>query len=246
MASFWEKISVNGAEMDMYASVPSSSAGFSAPYPAVLVAQHATGVDEFIQDICDRLAAEGYAAVAPNLYHRHSEEAIAASANGGPRPSPGALLSDPDIVADINAAMDWLLNHDAVQSDRIGVTGFCMGGRVAWLAAASNPNFKAVVPYYGGNLMTTWGAGQTPPFDLADDINCPMLFHFGEIDANPSQDDMQKLDAELSRLGKDHTFHTYPDADHAFMNPAGGRYNEAAAVASWPRTLEFFAQHLNG
>ena len=246
MASFWEKIIVDGAEMDMYASVPSSSAGFSAPFPAVVVAQHATGVDGFIQEICDRLAAEGYAAVAPNLYHRHSEEAIAASANGGPRPAPAALLSDPDIVADMNAATEWLINHDAIQSDRIGVTGFCMGGRVAWLAAASNSNFKAVVPYYGGNIMTTWGAGQTPPFDMADNINCPVLFHFGEIDANPSQDDMQKLGAELSRLGKDHTFHTYAGADHAFMNPDGGRYNEAAAVASWPRTLEFFAQHLKG
>ena len=249
MASFWEKISVNGSEMDMYASVPSSppeADGFSAPYPAVLVAQHATGVDAFIQDICDRLAAEGYAAVAPNLYHRHSEEAIAASAAGGPRPSPAVLLSDPDIAADINATVDWLLNHDAVQSDRIGVTGFCMGGRVAWLAATVNPNFKALVPYYGGNLMVTWGTGETPPFDMADNINCPMLFHFGEIDANPSQDDMRKLDAELDRLGKAHQFYTYPGADHAFMNPAGGRYNEDAAVTSWPRTLEFFAQHLKG
>ena len=244
MASFWEKIDVNGSEMEMYASVPSSSAGFSAPYPAVLIAQHATGVDGFIQDICDRLAAEGFAAVAPNLYHRHSAETIAASSAGGPRPSPATLLSDPDIVADINATVDWLVGHDAVLSDRIGVTGFCMGGRVAWLAAANNTNFKAVAPYYGGNLMTTWGAGETPPFDLADNINCPMLFHFGEIDANPSQDDMRKLDAELTRLGKPHQFYTYPGADHAFMNPAGGRYQEEAAVASWPRTLEFFAEHL--
>ncbi len=244
MASFWEKITVDGGEMDLYASVPSGSAGFSAPYPAVLVAQHATGVDAFIQDICDRLAADGYAAVAPNLYHRHTEAVISESAAGGPRPSPSALLSDPDIVADINATVDWLLSHDAVRSDRIGVTGFCMGGRVAWLAAATNSNFQAVAPYYGGNLMTTWGAGKTPPYDLANEIDCPMLFHFGEIDANPSQADMQKLDAELTRLGKAHTFYTYPGADHAFMNPTGGRYNENAAVASWPRTLEFFAQRL--
>ena len=230
MASFWEKITVNGSEMDLYASVPSSSAGFSAPYPAVLVAQHATGVDAFIQDICDRLAAAGYAAVAPNLYHRHSEEAIAASAAGGPRPSPAVLLSDPDIAADINATVDWLLNHDAVQSDRIGVTGFCMGGRVAWLAATVNPNFKALVPYYGGNLMVTWGEGKTPPFEMAGNINCPMLFHFGEIDANPSQDDMRKLDAQLDRLGKAHRFYTYPGADHAFMNPAGGRYKPLVLV----------------
>jgi carboxymethylenebutenolidase len=73
-----------------------------------------------------------------------------------------------------------------------------------------------------------------------------MLFHFGEIDANPSQDDMRKLETELDRLGKAHQFYTYAGADHAFMNPTGGRYQEAAAVASWPRTLEFFAQHLKG
>ena len=136
MASFWETIDVDGDEMQMYASVPSSSAGFTAPYPAVLVAQHATGVDEFIQDICDRLAAAGYAAVAPNLYHRVTDPELL---NEKPRPRPPALLSDPDIVSDINATVNWLRNHDAVQGDRIGVTGFCMGGRVAWLAAASNP-----------------------------------------------------------------------------------------------------------
>ena len=246
MASFWETVSVNGLEVPLYASVPSSSAGFSAPYPAVVVAQHATGVDAFIQGICDRLAGEGYAAVAPNLYHRHTDAAIAASANGGPRPRPPALLSDPDIVADINAAVDWLRGHNAVQSDRIGITGFCMGGRVAWLAAASNPHFKAVVPYYGGNLMTTWGAGTTPPFALAENINCPMLFHFGEIDENPSPADRATLDAELTRLGKPHRFHSYAGADHAFMNPDGGRYHAGAAAESWPRTLGFFAEHLKG
>ena len=164
MASFWEKISGNGLELPVYAGVPDSATGFRPPYPAVLVAQHATGVDEFVQDICDRLAAEGYAAAAPSLYHRHSAAAIAASAAGGPRPRPAALLSDPDIITDINATVDWLRNHDAIRSDRIGVTGFCMGGRVAWLAAATNPHFKAVVPYYGGNLMATWGRGRGHAF----------------------------------------------------------------------------------
>ena len=243
MASFWEKVSVNGLEMDLYASVPGSGSGFSAPYPAVLVAQHATGVDAFIQDICDRLAAEGYAAVAPNLYHRVTDPALL---NEQPRPRPAALLSDPDIVADVNATVAWLRGHDAVRSDRIGVTGFCMGGRVAWLAAAVNPHFAAVVPYYGGNLMASWGAGETPPFALANDINCPMLFHFGGIDENPSPADRDTLDAELTRLDKAHRFYSYPGADHAFMNPNGGRYQQAAAETSWPRTLEFFAEHLKG
>ena len=125
------------------------------PYPAVVVAQHGGGVDEFIRAICDRLAAEGYAAVAPNLYHRTPDDVM----NADPRPRPWDVLSDPDIIADINATVSWLRNHDAV-NDRIGVTGFCMGGRVAWLAAATNPHFAAVAPYYGGNLLVTWGAGE--------------------------------------------------------------------------------------
>ncbi len=140
--------------------------------------------------------------------------------------------------------MDFLRSHPAIDGDRLGITGFCMGGRVAWLGAAVNPHFKALAPYYGGNLMVTWGAGETPPFDLAAGINCPILFHFGEVDENPSQADMRKFDAELTRLGKSHQFYTYPGADHAFMDFTAGRYQQAAADASWPRTLEFFAAHL--
>lgn len=236
MPSFWEKITVNAAAMDLYASVPSSSG----PFPAIVVSQHGGGVDQFIQTICDRLAESGYAAVAPNLYHRVPDSVR----NADPRPRPWDILSDPDIIADINATVDFLRSHPAIDGDRLGITGFCMGGRVAWLGAAVNPHFKALAPYYGGNLMVTWGAGETPPFDLAADINCPILFHFGEVDENPSQEDLRKFDAELTRLGKPHQFYTYPGADHAFMDFTAGRYQQAAADASWPRTLEFFAAHL--
>ena len=92
--------------------------------------------------------------------------------------------------------------------------------------------------------MVTWGAGETPPYELAENINCPILFHFGEVDENPSQDDMRKFDTELTRLGKPHQFYTYPGADHAFMDYTAGRYHKEAADASWPRTLEFFAAHI--
>ena len=142
--------------------------------------------------------------------------------------------------------MDFLRNHSAVDGERIGVTGFCMGGRVTWLAAASNPYFKAAVPYYGGNLMVPRGGADQSPFQLANGINCPILFHFGEVDANPSQEDMRTLDDELTRLNKPHKFFTYPGADHAFMDHTGARYHKEAAETSWPRTLEFFAAHLKG
>lgn len=238
MPSFWENIQVNGQDMDMYASVPSGSG----PFSAIVVSQHGGGVDKFIQTICDRFAEAGYAAVAPNLYHRVPDDVL----NGDPRPRPWDVLSDPDIVADVNATVDFLRNHPAIDGERLGITGFCMGGRVAWLGAATNPHFKALAPYYGGNLMVTWGAGETPPYELAESINCPILFHFGEVDENPSQDDMRKFDTELTRLGKAHQFYTYPGADHAFMDFTTGRYHKEASDASWPRTLEFFAAHLGG
>ncbi len=236
MPSFWEKVQVDGAAMELYASVPDGSG----PFAAIVVSQHGGGVDRFIQTICDRFAAAGYAAVAPNLYHRVPDDVL----NGDPRPRPWDVLSDPDIVADVNATVDFLRNHPAIDGERLGITGFCMGGRVAWLGAATNPHFKALIPYYGGNLMVPWGAGTESPFALAEGISCPVLFHFGEVDVNPSQEDLRQLDAELTRLGKAHQFYTYPGADHAFMDFTAGRYQSAAADASWPRTLDFLAANL--
>ncbi|PKB72604.1 MAG: hypothetical protein BZY75_06190 [SAR202 cluster bacterium Io17-Chloro-G7] len=234
MPSSWETVVVDGQDMDVYLSRPEGDG----PYPAVIVSQHGGGVDQFIQEMSDRLAAEGYAAAAPNLFHRYTEEMLA------DRSHRVQHLSDPDIVADINATVEFLRGHQSVNGDRIGITGFCMGGRVTWLAAANNPHLQAAVPYYGGNLMVTWGQGVKTPFDQAEGINCPVLFHFGEIDENPSQDDMRKLDDELTRLGKTHRFYTYPGADHAFMDYTAARYQKAASDTSWPRTLDFFDQHL--
>jgi carboxymethylenebutenolidase len=236
MPSFNESIKVGTQDMALYASVP----GGSGPFPAVVVIHHGAGVDEFTRTMCDRLAEEGYAAVAPDLFHRISEEMLA---DGSRRIQ---HLSDPDIVADVNATVDFLRSNRAINGDRIGVTGFCMGGRVTYLAAVSIPHFKAAVPYYGGNIMVTWGNADKTPFELSSGINCPILFHFGEIDQNPSQEDMAKFDAELTRLGKEHQFHTYPGADHAFMDFTGPRHHKEAADTSWPRTLEFFSKHLKG
>ena len=236
MPSFSETLKVDGQEMEAYTSVPIGSG----PFPAVVVIQAIGGVNEFIRGVVDKLAGEGYAAVAPDLFHRITDPAISEPM------ARGATLSDPEIVADVNAAVDFLRGHSAIDSDRIGITGFCMGGRVVWLAAVSIPHFKAAVPYYGGNIMVPRGDADKSPFELTGNINCPILFHFGEIDANPSQDDMATFDAELTRLGKAHQFYTYPGADHAFMDHTGPRYHKEAAETSWPRTLQFFAEQLKG
>ncbi len=236
MPSFWEKLQVGGATMDIYVSVPDGTG----PFPAVVVAQHASGVDKFIQDIADKFALAGYAAVAPELFHRITDEMVESTGK-----TKRDQLSDPEIIDDIQATVEFLIGHSSIDSGRIGVTGFCMGGRVTWLAAATNPVFKAAVPYYGGNIMLPWGSATQAPFALTSGINCPVLFHFGEIDENPSQEDMLKLDTELSKNSVPHQFYTYPGANHAFMNPANPqRYQRPAAEMSWPRTLDFFAKHL--
>ncbi len=164
----------------------------------------------------------------------------------GPRLERLGHLKDADIIADVNAAVDFLTANSSIDNDRIGVTGFCMGGRVAWLMAATNPIFKCTAPFYGVNIMGNWGSGATP-FSMAANINCPMMFHFGSLDGNPSVEDRDKLEGELTRLGKAHEFFTYEGANHAFMDFTNSeRHHEAAANQAWPRTVDFFNKHLKG
>ena len=233
MPDFSEEIQVDGQPMELYVSVPEGSG----PFPAIVVPQHSKGAGDFIRGICARLTGEGYVAVAPDLDHRITE---AMQAEGKTHQE---LKSDPNIVADINAAVEFLRRHRSVDRERLGITGFCMGGRVTWLAAATNPYLKAAVPHYGSRIMQAWETEKSP-FQLSSGIRCPILFHFGELDSKPSQAEMGSLDAELTRLGKSHRFHTYAKATHGFMDATGDRYQKEAAETSWARTLDFFATYL--
>ena len=235
MPSFTDKLTVGDSEMDMYAALPDGSG----PHPAVVIAFHVGGLDDFDRKMADQLAEAGFVAVVPDLFHRFSKEVM-----DGPRLDRLGHLKDADIIADMNAAVDFLTANSAIDNDRIGVTGFCMGGRISWLMAARNQIFKCTVPFYGGNIMGNWGPGDTP-FSMANNINCPMLFHFGAEDGNPSVADRDTFDAELKRLGKDFEFHTYDGAGHAFMDHTNpDRYHEVSAAAAWPRTIDFFNKHL--
>jgi carboxymethylenebutenolidase len=233
MTSLWDHTTVDGAEMRLYVSVPEGEG----PFPGVVVIQHQGGVDEFVEDMTQRIAAAGYVGVAPDLYHRDDPDCK----DDGP--TRRARLRDVAVIKDVNATVDFLTGHRAVDAERLGIVGFCMGGRVAYLMAAVNPSFKAAAAYYGGNIMVPWGDGPAP-FDRTADIYCPLIGLFGEEDANPSPADMRKLDAELTKYGKVHEFYSYPGANHAFMNAHGTRYHADADHDSWPKTVAFFNTYL--
>ncbi|MBI2359104.1 MAG: dienelactone hydrolase family protein [Deltaproteobacteria bacterium] len=233
MENFWDEIKVDGGLMRLYISHP----GASKPLPAVVVIQHQGGVDEFVQDMTRRVAEAGYFGVAPDLYHRDGPDCT------DDAPTRRVRLRDVTVIKDVNATVDFLKKHNSVDGERLGIVGFCMGGRVVYLMAAVNPSFSAAVKYYGGGIFQPWGDGPSP-FDRTAEIHCPLLGHFGEDDQNPSPDNMRKLDSELRRLGKVHEFYSYPDAGHAFMNKTAKSYRAHADQASWPRTADFLRRCL--
>ena len=226
MAGRWDTVAAGGSDMRCYVAGPSGSG----PFAAVIVIQHAGGVDEFVRTMTDRIAEAGFVGLAPDLYHREDP-----NSSDDPLTRMGRLR-DANIVRDVQAALAHLRTLANVRADRAGITGFCMGGRVAYLMAAHSPELKAAVVFYGGNTMRPWGEGPAP-FDLSERIGCPVLGLFGEDDSNPNPTDVAKIDAEMSRLGKAHEFHSYPGAGHAFMNEARPSYREAAARDAWERCV---------
>jgi carboxymethylenebutenolidase len=203
----------------------------------ILVAQHGPGVDAFIQDVVHRLFRAGYIVAAPELFHRQPAQVPEGT-------SRVTLLKDDEITADMNATLAHMKGLKEVAVGPVGIVGFCMGGRVSYLMATANSEIKACTVFYGGNILKQWGTLPSP-FDRTRDIGCPVIGFFGNEDTNPSPDDVNKIDAELTRLDKPHEFHRYNGAGHAFQNFLdAARYRERPARGSWSEMLAFFAQHL--
>ncbi|MPZ76643.1 MAG: prolyl oligopeptidase family serine peptidase [Deltaproteobacteria bacterium] len=234
-ASNWQQIESDNSAMRMHVSLPEGSG----PFPGLVVIQHQGGVDPFVQSMTARLAQAGYGAAAPDLYHRDGLDCTDDIITRRSR------LSDRKVINDVNSTVSFLQSQSAVDGNRLGIIGFCMGGRVVYLMATANPRFKAAVAYYAGNTFRAWGRDIPSPFERTPEIHCPLQGHFGAEDKNPSPEDMQKLDAELTKFNKTHEFYSYPNAGHAFMDSTSESYRRHADEASWPRTLEFLNRHLS-
>lgn len=203
----------------------------------MVVIQHAGGVDEFVRGMTDRFGEAGYYAIAPDLYHRDDP-------NTGDDPmTKMSRLRDTRIITDVNAAVEHVKSQAEADSERLGITGFCMGGRVTYLMSAQNPAFKAAVVFYGGNTMVSWGEG-TSPFGQTANIGCPVMGLFGEDDPNPNPTDVAKIDAELTKHGIEHEFHSYAGAGHGFMAEGRPNYREEAARDAWRNCTGWFDKYL--
>jgi carboxymethylenebutenolidase len=235
MKSSWETVTVDNSPMGLYLSRPEGSG----PFPAIIVIQNQDGVRDFTQEMTRRVTRAGYFGIAPQLYHREGEPMT---------PERTASIkdsrNDTNVLNDIDATIAFLRGCAEADTRNLGIVGFCMGGRIAFLMAAATKSFKAAVDYYGGGVYAQWG-DRPAPSSLSANVSCPIQGHFGELDKNPPPDEMRRLDGELTKLGKEHEFFFYADSPHGFNKEGAASYRPEADRASWARTLDFFAKHLN-
>ena len=218
------KFTANGTTTPGYLARPQGRG------PGVIVIQEWWGLVPHIEQIADRFADAGFVALAPDLYH-------------------GASTKSPDQAGkmmmamridqaerDLAGAIDHLTTQPEVSSKKVGTIGFCMGGALSLFAASKNPEVGACVVFYGGHPHVK------PDLEA---LQAPVLGFYAGKDGFVTPQAVKALDAELTRLGKRHEFHTYPEADHAFFNDHRPEVHDAAASAdAWEKMLAFFKREL--
>jgi carboxymethylenebutenolidase len=211
-----------------YLTTPAGGSG-----PATIVLQEWWGLDDHIRSVCDRFAADGFFALAPDLYDGETTT----------QPSEAEqkmmALSMDSVEAEMCGAAAYLAEQPGVQGSGVGSVGFCLGGGLSVWSAATCPNIAATVSYY---YVMPHGK---PDFGQ---ISGPVLGHFGTADEFVPVDAAKALEAEMSSAGVDTTFHFTDGAGHAFFNDTNrlGTYDEQAASLSWQRTVEFLRTALTG
>jgi carboxymethylenebutenolidase len=224
-----------GSAMNLYDSEPEGDTR-----GAVIVIQEAFGVNEHIQDVCRRLSAEGYRAVAPHLFHRSGDPVIAYDDMQAVVPHLGQLAAD-GLEADIDATLEHLASV-GFSDNQVGIVGFCMGGSIVVLAAVRHA-LGAAATFYGGGV-TGGRFGMPPLLELAPDLKTPWLGLFGDEDQSIPTDQVEALREAAKKASVPTEVVRYPDATHGFHCDARDSYHEASAQDAWQRTLDWFDAHV--
>jgi len=216
----------------------------AAPVPGVVVIHHMPGWDEWNKEVTRKLAYHGYAAICPHLYSRlgpgrWDDVAAAARAQGG--------APDSQVVGDVAGAVAFLRAHPD-SNGRVGVIGFCSGGRQAYLVACKIPSLDAAVDCWGGRVIARpeelTPQQPVPVIDMTPDLGCPLLGIFGNDDANPDVAQVNRTEEELKKHDKEYEFYRYDGAGHGFFAVDRPGYRQQQAVDGWQKVFAFYEKHL--
>ena len=230
----------NGDQISGYLARPLGAG----PHPGVIVIHEVFGLVTHQKEVARKMAGHGYAAVAPDLHHREGPgdpDDVAAAVR--------AAVGVPDArcIGDIEGAVN-LLRSLPYCNDKVGVIGFCSGGRQTYLVACNISSLDAAIDCYGGRVVASPSElnerQPTAPIDMTEGLNCPLLGLFGVEDTNPSPEQVAQIEQELKRLGKTYELHTYDNAGHAFFADYRPSYRQQAAVDGWQRVFAWFDKHL--
>jgi carboxymethylenebutenolidase len=225
MAHYGQTI-VDGQKMKIYVGEPAGKG----PHPAVLLAFHREGFSDFTVDVVDRFSSAGYLIAVPDQFHRQGDATWQEAVKH---------RRDDHVLADMAAGFAWLKARPDVDKSRLVIAGHCMGGRVSFLVASVMPaEFRACLTYYSGGMFKPWGDFPSP-FERLKNIRGPVAGFFGNDDDSPSPEEVDRLDAELTRIGAAHEFHRYDGTGHGYMYRGTSNYRPASARDSWSKSFAF-------
>ena len=228
------KVPVTDGEMVAYRAAPASARHA----PVVLVVSEVFGVHEHIADVCRRLAKQGYLAIAPELFARY----------GNPRSYTSipelfanvvSKADDAVVMSDLDACAVWAGKHGG-DASRLGVTGFCWGGRITWLYSAHNPKVAAAVAWYGKLDGNPTALQPAYPIDVVTKIKTPVLGLYGATDQGIPLTDVEAMRQALEKQGSKSHIHVYPGVGHAFHADYRPSYRKPEAEDGWQRMLAWF------
>ncbi len=232
------KIPAGDSEIPAYRAMPAKGG----PFPVVLVVQEIFGVHEHIKDMCRRFAKEGYLAVAPELYARQGDptkytdwKQLYAEVV--------SKVPDAQVMSDLDAAVAWAGKSGSGDLKRVGVTGFCWGGRITWLYCAHSPQVKAGVAWYGRLVGESSPLQPKYPIDVVADLKAPVLGLYGGQDQGIPLADVEKMRAALAAAKNPSEIVVFPEAGHGFNADYRPSYRAEDAREGWRQALAWFRRH---
>jgi carboxymethylenebutenolidase len=231
------RIPVEGGEIPAYRAMPAAGG----PFPTLLVVHEIFGVHEHIKDICRRLAKLGYFAVAPLLYSREGD--VSGLSDVQAILKVVAKVPDKQVASDLDATVAWARSTGKADTAKLGITGFCWGGRQVWLYAAHNPALKAGVAWYGPLQSPASDSRPKNPIDLASQVSAPVLGLYGGADEGIPVAQIEQMRAALKAAGKRSEIVIYPDTPHGFNADYRPSYRPEAAKDGWKRMQTWFKEN---